>query len=57
MAEMDVGEVTVNEVATDVPNRTEDTFVNPVPVIATEVPPFVPPEEGPMPVTVGALDW
>jgi hypothetical protein len=55
MAVMEVGELTLNEVATDVPKRTDDTLVNPVPVMLTDVPPFVLPEVGPTPVTVGAL--
>jgi hypothetical protein len=51
---MDVAEFTVN-VAEFEPNFTDETFVNPVPVMVTELPPAVEPELGEIPVTVGAL--
>ena len=55
VAVIDVEEVTWNEVATEVPNITEETFVKFVPVMVTEVPPPVLPEVGPTPLTVGGL--
>jgi hypothetical protein len=55
---MVVGDCTEN-IAEVEPNITEETFVNPVPVIMTEFPPAVDPELGDTPATVGALpvDW
>ena len=44
----------VTEVATDPPIVTVAPELKPVPVIVTDVPPEVVPEEGEIPVTVGA---
>jgi hypothetical protein len=51
---IDVGELTVNELALVVPNLTDDAAVKPVPVMVTLVPPAVGPELGLTAVTVGA---
>ena len=54
VAVMDVGELTVNPVAGDVPKLTAVAPVKFVPVIVTGVPPVVAPEVGLTAVTVGA---
>jgi hypothetical protein len=51
---IDVAEFTEN-IALVEPNVTEETFVKPVPVIVTVLPPAVDPELGEILVTVGAL--
>src|SRR5438270_994606 len=53
IAVIDVGELTVNEVAGFVPNMTAVTPANSVPASATEVPPAQAPSSGEKPVTVG----
>ena len=53
MAVMEVGELTVNVVAGEVPKSTAVAPLRLVPVIVTEVPPAVVPELGLTPVTVG----
>ena len=53
-AVMDVGLLTVTEVAGNVPKLTvEPPLTNPEPVMVTVVPPLVPPEAGETPVTWG----
>ena len=51
-----VEDVTVTIVARVVPKETVVVVVNPVPVIVTVVPPPAGPDEGVMPVTVGAVE-
>ena len=50
---IEVVELTTTPVPATVPNFTPVTPLNPVPAMATEVPPTVDPEVGVMPVTVG----
>jgi hypothetical protein len=50
---MDVSEISVNVVEFVVPNRTFVAPVNPVPVIVTDVPPSIGPEDGLSDVTAG----
>lgn len=52
-AVMDVGEFTVKLVASIDPKATAVAPVNPVPVMATDVPPAIGPEAGESPVTTG----
>jgi hypothetical protein len=51
-AEIDVGELTMNDVAAVVPNVTAVAPVNPLPAMETGVPPASDPELGLMPVTL-----
>ncbi|NKA04876.1 hypothetical protein GO307_03150 [Ralstonia solanacearum] len=55
VAVIDVALLTVKLPAFVEPNLTAVAPVKPVPVTATLVPPPVPPEDGEMPVTVGAV--
>ena len=55
VAVMDVGEFTVNDLALNVPNRTAETLLKPLPVMLTAVPPAVPPVAGVMLATAGGL--
>jgi hypothetical protein len=52
-AEILVAEATVKLLAATAPNNTVVTPVNPVPVMVTDVPPAVGPDEGDTPVTAG----
>jgi hypothetical protein len=52
---MEFDDVTVNDVAVEVPNMTAETPLKPLPEIVIEVPPAVPPVAGVTPDTVGAL--
>ena len=54
VAVMEVEELTVTLLAAVEPNLTVDVAVNPVPVMATELPPARGPAEGLTPLTVGA---
>ena len=54
VAVIDVAEFTVKLAALLVPNFTAVAPVNPVPVIATDVPPIADPEVGEIELTVGA---
>ena len=53
MAIMEVEDWKVTEIAPTLPNDTSTLELNPVPVIVTEVPPLMGPDDGDMEVTDG----